>query len=216
MPVSVLSAIREAGEHGITVKGGRFLEAVADADTIVFDKTGTLTLSRPTVRRVVSFNGMDEDELLRIAACLEEHFPHSVARAVVRAAQERGLLHEEMHSKVEYIVAHGIATTISGVRTVIGSSHFVFEDEHCAVPEGCEARFAELPDDCSHLYLCYDGSLAAVICIEDPMRPASWRPGHLRCCITCPRWPSACAACRGSFRRSEKNSAFQRINAFVC
>lgn len=170
MPISVLSAIREAGVHNITVKGGKFLEAAAEADTIVFDKTGTLTKAKPTVVDVVSFNGEDPDELLRIAACMEEHFPHSMAKAVVNAAIEKHLDHEEMHSKVEYIVAHGIATTIGQARVIIGSYHFVFEDEECKVPEGYEAQFAALPDDCSLLYLAIDHKLAGVICIADPLR----------------------------------------------
>ena len=173
MPVSVLSAIREASDYDITVKGGKFLEAVADADTIVFDKTGTLTKAEPVVRNVISFNGMSEDELLRIAACLEEHFPHSIANAVVNAAKARDLRHDEMHSKVNYIVAHGISTTImnTGEKAIIGSFHFVFEDEHTAIPDGMEERFKNIPDDCSRLYLAVGGSLAAVICIEDPLRP---------------------------------------------
>ncbi len=170
MPISVLSAIREAGHHQITVKGGRFLEAVAQADTIVFDKTGTLTRATPTVCDVISFNGHESDELLRIAACLEEHFPHSIANAVVEAASKKGLLHEEMHSRVEYIVAHGIATTIDKKRAVIGSYHFVFEDENATIPEGKEELFRTLPTDCSHLYLAIEGRLAAVICINDPLR----------------------------------------------
>lgn len=170
MPVSVLSAIREAGEYKITVKGGKFLEAIADADTIVFDKTGTLTKAEPTVAKVVSFNGMSEDDLLRIAACLEEHFPHSMAKAVVDAAKERKLDHEEMHSKVQYIVAHGISTTIKDKKVIIGSSHFVFEDEKCTIPEGMEEQFKNLPNEYSHLYLAIEGSLSAVICIEDPLR----------------------------------------------
>ena len=170
MPISVLAAIREAGKRKITVKGGRFLEAVAEADTIVFDKTGTLTKAKPAVVDVVSFSGQDPDELLRIAACMEEHFPHSMAKAVVNAAKAKGLDHEEMHSKVEYIVAHGISTMIEGKRAVIGSHHFVFEDEGCRIPEGMEQRFADLPEEQSHLYLAVEGSLAAVICIEDPLR----------------------------------------------
>lgn len=143
MPISVLSAIREAGMYKITVKGGKYLEAVAEADTIVFDKTGTLTKAKPTVAEVVSFNGMSEDELLRIAACLEEHFPHSMAKAVVSAAKTKHLDHEEMHSKVEYIVAHGISTQIEGKKAVIGSYHFVFEDEKVVIPEGMEEKFEE-------------------------------------------------------------------------
>ena len=170
MPISVLSAIREASEEKITVKGGRFLEAVAEADTIVFDKTGTLTKATPTVASVVSFDGREPDELLRIAACLEEHFPHSIAKAVVDAAREKGLDHEEMHSKVEYLVAHGISTTIGGKRAIIGSYHFVFEDEKCMIPEGKEEVFEALPEEYSHLYLAIEGKLAAVICIEDPLR----------------------------------------------
>lgn len=170
MPVSVLSAIREAGSFKITVKGGKFLEAVAEADTIVFDKTGTLTEAKPIVAKVISFNGYSEDELLRIAACLEEHFPHSMAKAVVNAAKERHLDHEEMHTKVEYIVAHGISTTIEGKKAVIGSHHFIFEDEKCTIPEGMEDRFENLPEEYSHLYLAIQNELAAVICIEDPLR----------------------------------------------
>lgn len=170
MPISVLSAIREASAEKITVKGGRFLEAVAEADTIVFDKTGTLTKATPTVASVVSFDGREPDELLRIAACLEEHFPHSIAKAVVDAAREKGLDHEEMHSKVEYLVAHGISTTIGGKRAIIGSYHFVFEDEKCRIPEGKEEVFEALPEEYSHLYLAIEGKLAAVICIEDPLR----------------------------------------------
>lgn len=170
MPVSVLSAIREAGAHHITVKGGKFLEAVAEADTIVFDKTGTLTKAKPTVVRVVPFNGQAPDELLRIAACLEEHFPHSMARAVVDAAKEKELEHEEMHSRLEYIVAHGISSLIGERKVVIGSYHFVFEDEGCRIPEGMQERFEELPSEYSHLYMAMDSVLAAVICIEDPLR----------------------------------------------
>lgn len=170
MPISVLSAIREASLYHVTVKGGKYLEAVADADTIVFDKTGTLTKAKPTVVDVVSFNGAEPDELLRIAACLEEHFPHSMAKAVVDAAQQKNLAHEEMHTKVEYIVAHGISTTIDGKRAVIGSSHFVFEDENCTIPEGKQELFDSLPKEYSHLYLAIEGRLAGVICIEDPLR----------------------------------------------
>lgn len=170
MPVSVLSAIREASEHNITVKGGRYLEAMAEADTIVFDKTGTLTKAQPTVAKVIAFNGDNPDELLRIAACMEEHFPHSMAKAVVDAAKERGLNHEEMHSKVEYVVAHGISTMINGKKAVIGSYHFVFEDEACTLPEGTESIFETLPEQYSHLYLAIENELAAVICIEDPLR----------------------------------------------
>ncbi|MFR6133941.1 MAG: heavy metal translocating P-type ATPase [Fusicatenibacter saccharivorans] len=172
MPISVLSAIREANQHKITVKGGKFLEAVAEADTIVFDKTGTLTKAQPTVAEVVSFSETKSpDELLRIAACLEEHFPHSMAKAVVDAAREKHLDHEEMHSKVEYIVAHGISTTINGEKAIIGSYHFVFEDENSIIPEGMEEKFRHLPEEYSHLYLALEGVLAAVICIEDPLRP---------------------------------------------
>ena len=172
MPISVLSAIREANQHKITVKGGKFLEAVAEADTIVFDKTGTLTKAQPTVAEVVSFSETKSpDELLRIAACLEEHFPHSMAKAVVDAAKEKHLDHEEMHSKVEYIVAHGISTTINGEKAIIGSYHFVFEDENSIIPERMEEKFRHLPEEYSHLYLALEGVLAAVICIEDPLRP---------------------------------------------
>lgn len=170
MPISVLSAIREASMHNITVKGGKFLEAVANADTIVFDKTGTLTKAKPTVARVISFNGYETDELLRIAACLEEHFPHSIANAVVEAARAKKLDHEEMHSKVEYVVAHGISTKINDKKVIIGSYHFVFEDEQCTIPEGKEELFEKLPEECSHLYMAIEGKLAGVICIEDPLR----------------------------------------------
>ena len=170
MPISVLSAIREASLYNVTVKGGKYLEAVAEADTIVFDKTGTLTKAKPTVVDVVSFNGESTDELLRIAACLEEHFPHSMAKAVVDAATQKNLEHEEMHSKVEYIVAHGIASKINEKRAVIGSAHFVFEDEKCVIPEGEQEKFDALPKEYSHLYLAIEGKLAAVICIEDPLR----------------------------------------------
>ncbi len=171
MPISVLSAIREASLYNVTVKGGKFLEAVAEADTIVFDKTGTLTKAHPTVVDVVNFNDeYSSDDMLRVAACLEEHFPHSMAKAVVDAASKKGLFHEEMHTKVEYIVAHGIATSINGKRTVIGSYHFVFEDEKCVVPEGKKPLFESLPLYYSHLYLAIEGKLSAVICIEDPLR----------------------------------------------
>lgn len=171
MPISVLSAIREASLYNVTVKGGKFLEAVAEADTIVFDKTGTLTKAHPTVVDVVNFNDeYSSDDMLRVAACLEEHFPHSMAKAVVDAASKNGLSHEEMHTKVEYIVAHGIATSINGKRTVIGSYHFVFEDEKCVVPAGKEPLFELLPLYYSHLYLAIEGKLSAVICIEDPLR----------------------------------------------
>lgn len=170
MPIAVLSAIREAGQHGITVKGGKYLEAVAEADTIVFDKTGTLTKAKPTVKEVVVFGDYPEDESLRIAACLEEHFPHSMAKAVVDAAKKRKLYHEEMHSKVEYIVAHGISSYIGEKKVVIGSSHFVFEDEGCRIRPEMQERFDTLPSEYSHLYLAIDGELTAVICIEDPLR----------------------------------------------
>ena len=170
MPLAVLSAIREASTYEITVKGGKYLEAMADATTIVFDKTGTLTKAQPTVADVVSFNGQPAEELLRIAACLEEHFPHSMAKAVVSAAKKKHLAHEEMHSKVEYVVAHGISTTIEDHKAVIGSYHFVFEDEKCLIPEDGREKFDNIPEEYSHLYLAIDGRLAAVICIEDPLR----------------------------------------------
>lgn len=170
MPVSVLSAIREASENGITVKGGKYLEAVAEADTIVFDKTGTLTKAEPIVTSVISFEERSEDELLRIAACLEEHFPHSMANAVVEAARKKGLKHEEMHSKVNYIVAHGISSSISGKKVIIGSYHFVFEDEGVVIPKGFEEKFKNIPEDSSHLYMAIEGELSAVICISDPVR----------------------------------------------
>ena len=170
MPLAVLSAMREAGRAHITVKGGKFLEAVAAADTIVFDKTGTLTHACPRVAQVVSFGGKEEAEMLRLAACLEEHFPHSMANAVVEEARRRGLRHEEYHSKVEYLVAHGIASTVDGERVLIGSAHFVFEDEGCVIPEGEQERFDALPPEYSHLYLAVGGQLAAVICISDPLR----------------------------------------------
>lgn len=170
MPITVLSAIREAGRHHITVKGGKFLEKTAEADTIIFDKTGTLTKAHPVVAEVISFNGESADELLRTAACLEEHFPHSMAKAVVNAAKEKGLEHEEKHSKVEYIVAHGISSRVDGRKVVIGSYHFVFEDEGCRVPEHMQETFANLPSEYSQLYLAMEGELAAVICISDPIR----------------------------------------------
>lgn len=170
MPLSVLSAIREASTYNITVKGGKYLEAMAEADTIVFDKTGTLTKAQPTVAKIVSFNDQSEDELLRIAACLEEHFPHSMAKAVVREAVNRNLVHEELHSKVEYIVAHGISSKIGEKHIVIGSYHFVFEDENATIPEGKKTIFEQLPEQYSHLYMAIDGVLVAVICIEDPLR----------------------------------------------
>ena len=170
MPLAVLSAMREAGRAHITVKGGKFLEAVAAADTIVFDKTGTLTHACPRVAQVVPFGGKEEAEMLRLAACLEEHFPHSMANAVVEEARRRGLRHEEYHSKVEYLVAHGIASTVDEERVLIGSAHFVFEDEGCIIPEGEQERFDALPPEYSHLYLAVGGQLAAVICISDPLR----------------------------------------------
>ena len=170
MPLAVLSAMREAGKANITVKGGKFLEAVAAADTIVFDKTGTLTHACPKVARIIPFGGKDEKEMLRLAACLEEHFPHSMANAVVEEAKRRGLKHEEYHSKVEYLVAHGIASTVNEEKVLIGSAHFIFEDEHCQIPEGEQERFESLPPEYSHLYLAVGGKLAAVICISDPLR----------------------------------------------
>lgn len=170
MPLSVLSAIRESSAHDITVKGGKFLEAVAEADTIVFDKTGTLTKAQPTVVEVIPFDDRSPDELLRIAACLEEHFPHSMATAVVVEAMKRGLVHEELHTKVEYIVAHGISSTINDKKIIIGSHHFVFEDEGAVVPEDKKEQFEQLPEQYSHLYMAMDGKLVAVICIEDPLR----------------------------------------------
>lgn len=170
MPLAVLSAMREAGKSHITVKGGKFLEAVAAADTIVFDKTGTLTHACPRVAQVVPFGGKEEAEMLRLAACLEEHFPHSMANAVVEEAKRRGLRHEEYHSKVEYLVAHGIASTVDEERVLIGSAHFVFEDEGCVIPEGEQERFDALPPEYSHLYLAVGRQLAAVICISDPLR----------------------------------------------
>ena len=173
MPLSVLAAMREASSYQMTVKGGKFLEAIADADTIVFDKTGTLTKAQPTVADVVTFEGRDQNEMLRIAACLEEHFPHSMANAVVQESISRGLVHEEMHSKVDYIVAHGIASYIGDERVIIGSNHFVFEDEKCVIPESEMDKFDSLPPEYSHLYLAIGGRLAAVICIEDPLRPES-------------------------------------------
>lgn len=170
MPISVLSAMREAQSHGITVKGGKFLEAMAEADTIVFDKTGTITKAQPVVSDVISFCDEEPDELLKIAACLEEHFPHSMAKAVVRAAMDKGLVHEENHSKVEYIVAHGISSRIQDKKVIIGSYHFVFEDEQCVIPQGKEELFESLSGECSHLYLAIEGVLVAVIAITDPIR----------------------------------------------
>lgn len=168
MPISVLSAMRDCSRAGITVKGGRFMEAVAEADTIVFDKTGTLTHSSPRVAEVITFGGRDADEMLRLAACLEEHYPHSIANAVVAEAEKKGLVHEEFHSKVEYVVAHGISSTVDGERVLIGSHHFIIEDEKCAPPD--ERIFRHLPKEYSHLYLVIGGEVAAVICIEDPLR----------------------------------------------
>ena len=170
MPLSVLSAMREAGREHITVKGGKFLEAVAKADTIVFDKTGTLTHACPRVAKVIPFHGKDEAEMLRLAACLEEHFPHSMANAVVDEARRRGLNHEERHAKVEYLVAHGIASSVDGEQVRIGSAHFIFEDEKCSIPEGEQEKFNTLPPEYSHLYLAIGGVLSAVICISDPLR----------------------------------------------
>ena len=171
MPLAVLSAMRECGNYHITVKGGKYLEALAKADTIVFDKTGTLTHATPQVVQVIPFSGCEEREVLQLAACLEEHFPHSMANAVVRAAKERGISHEEMHSEVEYIVAHGIASRVGGQRVVIGSHHFVFEDEQCTVPAEEQARFDTLDPQYSHLYMAASGRLVGVICIADPLRP---------------------------------------------
>ena len=170
MPLAVLSAMRECGTYKITVKGGKYLEAVAKADTIVFDKTGTLTYASPTVAEVIPFGGMDRDEVLKVAACLEEHYPHSMANAVVKEAAKEHINHEEMHSQVEYVVAHGISSIIEGKKTIIGSRHFVFEDEHATVPEGEEYKFENLPEQYSHLYLAIGGVLAGVVCISDPLR----------------------------------------------
>lgn len=170
MPLAVLSAMRESGRHKITVKGGKFLEIVSQADTIVFDKTGTLTNATPAVADVIAFGGNNSDEMLRIAACLEEHYPHSIANAVVEAARSRSIEHEEMHSEVEYVVAHGITSMIEGSKASIGSYHFIFEDEGCKVPDGEEDRFDSLPEEYSLLYLSISGTLAAVICIDDPVR----------------------------------------------
>ena len=178
MPLAVLSAMRECGEYHITVKGGKYLEALAKADTIVFDKTGTLTRATPQVVQVVPFSGCEEREVLQLAACLEEHFPHSMANAVVRAAKERGISHEEMHSEVEYIVAHGIASRVGGTRVVIGSAHFIFEDEGCTIPAGEQAKFDALDPQYSHLYLAASGVLAGVICIADPLRPEAAQVLH--------------------------------------
>ena len=170
MPIAVLAAMRECQDHQITVKGGKFLEAVAEAETVVFDKTGTFTKAQPTVAEVVAFGENDRDSMLRLAACLEEHFPHSIANAVVAQAKKEGLSHEEMHSKVEYVVAHGISSQVNGEKVIIGSYHFVFEDEKTKIPEGEKEKFNELPPEYSHLYLAVSGELAAVICIEDPLR----------------------------------------------
>ena len=178
MPLAVLSAMRECGEYHITVKGGKYLEALAKADTMVFDKTGTLTHATPQVVQVVPFSGCEEREVLQLAACLEEHFPHSMANAVVRAARERGISHEEMHSEVEYIVAHGIASRVGGTRVVIGSAHFIFEDEGCTIPAGEQAKFDALDPQYSHLYLAASGVLAGVICIADPLRPEAAQVLH--------------------------------------
>ena len=178
MPLAVLSAMRECGEYHITVKGGKYLEALAQADTIVFDKTGTLTRATPQVVQVVPFSGCEEQEVLQLAACLEEHFPHSMANAVVRAAKERGISHEEMHSEVEYIVAHGIASRVGGTRVVIGSAHFIFEDEGCTIPAEEQAKFDALDPQYSHLYLAASGVLAGVICIADPLRPEAAQVLH--------------------------------------
>ena len=171
MPLAVLSAMRECGMAHITVKGGKYLEALAKADTIVFDKTGTLTRATPQVVDIIPFSNSEKDDVLRLAACLEEHFPHSMANAVVRAAREQGLSHEEMHSEVEYIVAHGIASRVGGERVVIGSYHFVFEDEHCIVPADEQEKFDRMPAEYSHLYMAASGQLVGVICIADPLRP---------------------------------------------
>ena len=170
IPIAVLSAMRESSGHHISVKGGRFLESVAKADTIVFDKTGTLTYAAPTVAQIVPFGGQNEAEMLRLAACLEEHYPHSMANAVVEEAKRRGLAHEEYHSQVQYVVAHGISSRVEGKKVLIGSAHFVFEDEGCRIPQGEQAKFDALSDAYSHLYLCIDGALAAVLCIHDPLR----------------------------------------------
>ena len=171
MPLAVLSAMRECGTAHITVKGGKYLEALAKADTIVFDKTGTLTRATPQVVDIIPFSNSEKDDVLRLAACLEEHFPHSMANAVVRAAREQGLAHEEMHSEVEYIVAHGIASRVGGERVVIGSYHFVFEDEHCIIPADEQEKFDQMPAEYSHLYMAASGQLVGVICIADPLRP---------------------------------------------
>lgn len=170
MPIAVLSAMRECNQYNISVKGGKFLEAAAKADTIVFDKTGTLTYAQPKVAKIVTFGNRAENDMLRLAACLEEHYPHSLANAVVEEAKARGLNHEEYHSKVEYVVAHGISSTVENRKVVIGSYHFVFEDENCHIPDGDEQKFADISDEYSHLYLAVSGVLTAVICISDPLR----------------------------------------------
>lgn len=175
IPIAVLSAMRESSQYNITVKGGKFLEAVAKANTIVFDKTGTLTYATPTVVDVIPFNGNDSDEMLRLAACLEEHFPHSLANAVVKEAKQKGLDHNEYHSKVEYTVAHGIKSTVNEQKVVIGSYHFVFEDEGCTIPENEQDKFNSISNEYSHLYLALKGKLVAVICISDPVRPEASR-----------------------------------------
>ena len=174
IPIAVLSAMRESSGHSMSVKGGRFLESVAKADTIVFDKTGTLTYAAPKVAQIVPFGGQNEAEMLRLAACLEEHYPHSMANAVVEEAKRRGLAHEEYHSQVQYVVAHGISSRVEGKKVLIGSAHFVFEDEGCRIPTGEQAKFDALSDAYSHLYLCIDGTLAAVLCIHDPLRREVW------------------------------------------
>ena len=170
MPIAVLSAMRESNDYNISVKGGRFLEAVANANTVVFDKTGTLTYATPKVAEIVTFGNHTENEMLRLAACLEEHYPHSMANAVVDEAKKRGLSHEEYHSEVKYVVAHGISSAVNNKKVIIGSYHFVFEDEGCSIPEGDEEKFHSLSPEYSHLYLCISGELAAVICIYDPLR----------------------------------------------
>ena len=171
MPIAVISAMRESAKYNVSVKGGRFLEAVAKADVVVFDKTGTLTLATPRVAKIVTFGGRAENDMLRLAACLEEHYPHSLANAVVEEAARRGLNHEEYHSSVEYVVAHGISSTVEGRNVVIGSYHFVFEDEGCTVPDDEKDKFDNISDEYSHLYLAVSGVLRAVICISDPLRP---------------------------------------------
>lgn len=212
MPISVLSAIREASTHKITVKGGKFLELVEEADTIVFDKTGTLTNATPTVVEVVPFIEESSNELLRLAACLEEHFPHSMAKAVVNAAQELGLTHEEKHSKVEYIVAHGISSMVDGKKVVIGSYHFIFEDEKCYIPDGMQEKFDSLPAEYSHLYLAVEGKLAAAICIEDPLREdCTFRCRQSWCGrILCRSFTGGKSTVCGTRESSGKKSAYGR------